>query len=79
MSEAIPLFVAYLFDAKPIERVQALVNPENEGSAQVLEHSGFGFEGTLRAVHFDRRAYHALRMYSTLRADVPALSSLLAP
>lgn len=79
MSEAIPLFVAYLFEAKTIERIQALVNPENRGSAQVLERSGFTFEGTLRAAHFDRGAYHDLRMYSILRADAPALSCLLAP
>lgn len=78
MSEAIPLFVAYLFEAKPIERIQALVNPDNEGSARVLERSGFTFEGTLRSAHFDRGAYHNLKMYSILRADAPALSSLFA-
>lgn len=59
MSEAIPLFVAYLFEAKTIERIQALVNSENKGSARVLERAGFIFEGTLRRAHFDRGTYNA--------------------
>lgn len=79
MGEAIPLFVAYLFAAKPIERIQALAHPENEASCRVLERSGFACEGTLRRAHFDRGTYHDLRMYSILRAESPALSSLLAP
>jgi len=79
MREAIPLFVAYLFDAKPIERVQALAHPENVESCRVLERCGFSCEGTLRRAHFDRGTYHDLEMYSILRAEAPALSTLLAP
>ena len=79
MSEAILLFVSYLFEAKTIERIQALVNPQNEASWRVLERSGFVFEGTLRRAHYDRGEYNDLKMYSVLRADAPALSDLLAP
>lgn len=79
MSEAIPLFVAYLFSAKTIERIQALAHPDNEGSCRLLERSGFTFEGTLRRAHFDRGTHDDLRMYSILRADAPALPDLLAP
>lgn len=79
MSEAIPLFVAYLFGAKTIERIQALAHPDNEGSCRLLERCGFTFEGTLRHAHYDRGTYNDLQMYSILRADAPELSSLLAP
>lgn len=79
MSEAVPLFVAYLFEAKPIERVQALAHPENEGSCRLLERCGFKLEGTLRRAHYDRGTHHDLQVYSILRAEAPALSDLLAP
>jgi ribosomal-protein-alanine N-acetyltransferase len=79
MGEAIPLFVAYLFEAKPIERIQALAHPENRASCRLLERSGFTFEGTVRRAHFDRGTFHDLRMYSILRTEAPRLSTLLAP
>lgn len=79
MSEALPLFVAYLFSAKPIERIQALVNPGNTGSSRVLKRSGFVFEGTIRRAHYDRGHYNDLNMYSILREDCPDLTALLAP
>ena len=79
MTEAIPLFVAYLFSAKPIERIQALASPENEGSRRVLERAGFTLEGTLRRAHFNRGTHEDLRMYSILRDEAPELSDLLAP
>jgi len=78
MSEAIPLFVAYLFGAKTIERVQALVNPANAGSSRVLERCGFVCEGTIRRSHYDRGQYNDLKMYSILRNDAPELAELLA-
>lgn len=79
MSEALPLFVAYLFSAKEVNRIQALADTENEGSCRLLERSGFAYEGTLRDAHFDRGAYNDLRMYSILRSDAPALADLLSP
>ena len=79
MTEAIPLFVAYLFSAKPIERIQALASPGNEGSRRVLERAGFTLEGTLRRAHFNRGTHEDLRMYSILRNEARELSDLLAP
>ena len=78
MSEALPLFVAYLFSAKEIECVQALASPENTGSCRLLERSGFKLEGTLRRAHFDRGEYRDLSTYSILRSDALSLSKLLA-
>ena len=47
MSEAVALFVATLFAAKQIERIQALAHLDNAGSGRVLELRGFTFEGIL--------------------------------
>lgn len=79
MSEAIPLFVSYLFGAKTIERIQALVNPGNTGSCHVLERCGFVCEGTIRHSHYDRGQHNDLKMYSILRDEAADLSDLLAP
>ncbi len=77
MTEAVGLFVAYLFAAEQIERVQALAHPENVGSRRVLERCGFLFEGILRRAHFNRGEYTDLAMYSILRADARPLEELL--
>ena len=78
MTEAVGLFVAYLFAAKQIERVQALAHPENVGSRCVLERCGFSFEGILRRAHFNRGEYTDLAMYSMLRGEARRLETLLA-
>ncbi len=78
MSEAVGLFVAYLFSAKQFERIQALAHPDNMGSRRVLERCGFSFEGILRRAHFDRGIYTDLAMYSILRGEAKPLAALLA-
>jgi ribosomal-protein-alanine N-acetyltransferase len=79
MTEAVALFVGYLFSAKQIERIQALTHPDNVGSRRVLERCGFAFEGTLRRAHFNRGEYTDLAMYSVLRGETKPLATLLAP
>jgi len=79
MSEALPLFVAYLFSAKQIHRVQALADTDNVGSRRLLERCAFHHEGTLRGAHFNRGAFHDLQIYSMLRPEAPNLANLLAP
>jgi len=79
MSEALPLFAAYLFSAKQIHRLQALADTDNEGSRRLLERCGFQHEGTLRGAHFNRGGFHDLQVYSMLRSEAPDLMELLAP
>jgi len=79
MTEAVGLFVGYLFAAKPIERIQALAHPNNVGSRRVLERCGFTCEGILRHAHFNHGEYTDLVMYSILRPEARPLASLLAP
>ena len=47
-TEAAALVVAFIFEAKPVDRVQAAVHPGNEASRRVLEKCGFQFEGVMR-------------------------------
>ena len=47
MSEALPLFSAYLFEAKPMRRLSLLIVPDNVASRKVAEKSGYRYEGTL--------------------------------
>jgi len=77
MSEAVPLFVSFLFSAKKVEHIQALIHPENRGSQRIAEKTGFVCEGTMRRACYNRGEYHDLRIYSILREDVPPLSAHL--
>ncbi len=79
MTEAVRLATAYLFGQEPIERVQILLDPRNEGSRIVAERAGYSLEGTLRGAHFDRGEYRDLLLYSILRSEAPSLAELLDP
>ena len=79
MTEAIRLATAYLFGQEPIERVQIILDPRNEGSRRVAERTGYTLEGTLRSAHFDRGESLDLLLFSILRSEAPPLSELLAP
>jgi len=79
MTEAVRLATAYLFGQEPIERVQILLDPRNEGSRVVAERVGYTLEGTLRHAHFDRGEHVDLLLFSILRSEAPVLSELMAP
>ena len=72
MSEALSLFVGYLFALKPIPRLQVIVHTENAASRRVAEKVGFQYEGTLRHAAFHRGQYTDCDLLSLLRADAPA-------
>lgn len=78
MSEAVSLFVAFLFETKPVDRIQATTLLDNEGSQKVLEKCGFQFEAILRKAIFHQGQSQDLRLYALLRQDSPALKDLLA-
>ncbi len=76
-TEAVRLFVPFLFELKQVDRVQALILPENIGSRRVLEKCGFTFEGTLRRALFLHGQYADLALYSVLRSECPPLRAQL--
>lgn len=77
MPEALRLFAAYLFELKPIPRLQLAIISENASSRRVAEKAGFSHEGCLRHATFVRGAYRDLEVYGLLREECPSLSSLL--
>ncbi len=68
-AEAQRLLAAYLFEAYPIERVQASTDVSNIAEQRALERAGFTREGVLRRAQFRGGAWHDLAMYSKLRGE----------
>ncbi|WP_050577323.1 GNAT family N-acetyltransferase [Pseudomonas cremoricolorata] len=49
MDEALTCFIDYLAHTLHLRRLEAEIDPRNDGSARTLERQGFVLEGTLRA------------------------------
>ncbi len=69
MSEALPLILGWLFNTKPIDRIQATHLLGNEASKAVLQKAGMTYEGTLRKAVFHRGRSQDLAMYAILREE----------
>ena len=76
MSEAVKLFVDYLFALKPINRLQICFLPENMGSKKIAEKCGFTYDGTMRGCAYEGGKYHDIEMYSLLRNEHKPTNSL---
>jgi len=68
-SEAVSIFVDYLFLSKDTGRIQARTDVRNLGSQKVLERVGFRREGTMRQSAFIRGEWRDLYLYSILREE----------
>jgi ribosomal-protein-alanine N-acetyltransferase len=77
MSEALRLFSSYLFELKPIPRLQIHTAKGNQPSRRIAEKCGYQYEGTLRRVGFLRGAYVDGELFSLLREECPPLSEVL--
>ncbi len=77
MSEALKIFSAYLFELKPIQRLQVNLLEGNIGSRRVAEKCGFVFEGKMREAVFHRGKFYDLELLSMLRRDSKSLDSVL--
>ncbi len=73
MSEALALLSAFLFESKPIPRLQLTLVAGNEASRKVAEKCGYRYEGTLRKAAFLAGEYVDLEMFGLLREDCPPL------
>ena len=65
-SEAVKIFVDYLFLSKEIVRVQAATVIKNIGSQKVLEKAGFTKEGIIRKMMWCRGDWRDYILYSIL-------------
>jgi RimJ/RimL family protein N-acetyltransferase len=70
MSRALALLVGWGFETLGLERVQALVHPENPRSAAVLERVGFRHEGVLRGYRPWLGAREDRVMFAVLRGEL---------
>ena len=77
-TEAVSLFVPFLFETRSIDRVQAMILSDNVGSRRVLEKCGFTLEGTLRQAVFHRGRNRDALIYSILRNEYKPLKDVLA-
>lgn len=75
-TEALKLFCAYIFELKPIQRLQICTVKGNISSRKVAEKCGFIFEGTMRKAFFARGEYHDLDFLSMLREESSPLSNV---
>lgn len=67
--EALRAVVRHGFTQLGFHRIEALVEPANTASQQLLERVGFTREGLLRGYEFTRGKYDDLYMYSLLETD----------
>jgi RimJ/RimL family protein N-acetyltransferase len=77
VSEALPIFSAYLFALKPIPRLCLHTAPGNAASQRVAEKAGYKHEGTLRQSFFLRGTTVDCELYSLLRDECPPLEDVL--
>ena len=79
MSEALRAMLAYGFETLKLNRIEALVMPENEASATLLRRLGFSEEGVLREYAYFKGEYHDLRFFSLLRREAGQTLRVLNP
>jgi RimJ/RimL family protein N-acetyltransferase len=68
-TEAVKLFVDFLFLSQAIERIQATTDSRNGASQRVLEKAGFTKEGTMRKGLFMKGDHVDIALFSILRDD----------
>jgi len=68
-TEAVRMFVDFLFLSKNTVRIQAKANPRNVASQRVLEKAGFRKEGLIRKDVFHRGQCQDGVLYSILREE----------
>lgn len=77
VSEALRIFSAYLFDLKPVPRLQLRTSVDNLAARRVAEKCGYRLEGVQRQVSFARGEYRDCAQYSLLRDECPPLAEVL--
>jgi len=69
MTEALDAIIDFGFQDMGLQRVEALVMPENVASARLLRKLGFTEEGTLRDYDRFKGAFHDMRCLSILKQE----------
>ena len=67
MKEALKAIIDYGYEAMDLNRIEAVVYPENKASIKSLINLGFNKEGLLQEYAFFRNTYQDLIMFSLLK------------
>lgn len=76
VTEAAYTLIKLGFERMGLNRIEARCNPENIGSARVMEKIGMRFEGILREQVYFKEKFEDLKMYSILRREYEARPDL---
>ncbi|MDN4524341.1 GNAT family N-acetyltransferase [Fictibacillus fluitans] len=74
MSEILSVILPYGFHTMGLNRIGALIHPDNHGSGKLAEKLGFQAEGRLRDYQFVDGEFQDLIMYSMLKKDTKWLA-----
>src|SRR6185369_39553 len=69
MHEAVQAVIAYGFTHMNLHSIEAIVNPENIRSANVLERNGFRKEAHFKENFFHRNVFEDTVMYGLLKSE----------
>lgn len=69
MSEALDAIIEWGFTAFELNRIEALIYPDNPSSERIASRHGFKFEGCLRQYAYFRNVYQDLNMFSLLKQE----------
>jgi ribosomal-protein-alanine N-acetyltransferase len=69
MTEALTAVLNFGFKRLDLNRIEALVKPDNDASLGLLRKLGFREEGLLRQYGYWHGRYHDLAIYSILKSE----------
>ncbi len=69
MTEAAREIISYGFDVKGVNRIQAMCEIPNIGSARVMEKVGMSFEGILREYMIQHGQFRDMKLYAIVRKN----------
>ena len=69
MKEAIAAVLRYGFQEMNLNRIEAIIDPANTSSVQLLENFDFVREGLLREYDLGQHGFDDVFMYSILKRD----------
>ena len=72
MTEALREVLRHGFEGMGLNRIQAVVHPDNSRSISLFEKFGFGKDGLLRQYHYSTGEHHDHLLYALLRQDLTA-------
>ena len=71
MRETLTAVMTWGFAEMALNRIEAMVHPDNQGSLKLLRQLGFVDEGRMRQVGYWGGRYHDMLMLSLLRSEWP--------